>query len=139
MRRCAKCHRERPEEDFNWKKKNKLRQAYCRECQNAHHKGYYAKNKLPWKLKERERRKRMSALVNELKRLPCADCGGSFPPCVMDFDHRDPKLKKQNVALMVHRNSLEVIMEEIEKCDLVCANCHRLRTHKLSPSSKRQG
>jgi hypothetical protein len=72
----------------------------------------------------------MRAMITALKTgKPCMDCGNQFPPYVMDFDHRDPTLKKNNVAYMAH-SSLDRIMEEIEKCDLVCANCHRIRTHK---------
>lgn len=63
----------------------------------------------------------------ELKNKPCMDCGISYPPCVMDFDHRDPSTKKRAVGSFVN-SSLAALQEEIAKCDLVCANCHRLRT-----------
>ena len=58
----------------------------------------------------------------------CIDCNGDFPPECMDFDHvRGVKLN--NVGTMVtHGHSRERVMEEIAKCDLVCANCHRIRT-----------
>jgi L-lysine 2,3-aminomutase len=47
----------------------------------------------------------------------------------MDFDHRDGNEKSHNVGSMVaHHYSKELIAQEIEKCDLVCANCHRVRT-----------
>lgn len=47
----------------------------------------------------------------------------------MDFDHRNPATKKANVARLKHK-STEGMLAEITKCDLVCANCHRIRTHK---------
>ena len=51
------------------------------------------------------------------------DCDGTFPPYVMDFDHvRGEKL--YNVGEM-GTHSLEGIIDEISKCDLICANCHR--------------
>jgi hypothetical protein len=56
------------------------------------------------------------------------DCGLAFPPCAMDFDHRDPSTKEFNVGSMM-RWSKKKIQEEIDKCDLVCSNCHRVRTH----------
>lgn len=63
-----------------------------------------------------------------LKNVPCADCGGIFPPCCMDFHHRDPKTKKALVSQLVRmKNSL--LLEEAAKCDLICANCHRIRTY----------
>lgn len=61
------------------------------------------------------------------KDQPCTDCGGVFPPCVMDFDHvpeRGPKL----FDLGRSDRSLKAIAEELAKCDIVCANCHRIRT-----------
>lgn len=61
----------------------------------------------------------------------CRDCGGKYPSYVLDFDHRDPKKKRANVALMSGRTgSIARIQEEIDKCDIVCANCHRERTHR---------
>jgi hypothetical protein len=62
------------------------------------------------------------------KRLPCADCGGSFPDCAMDFDHRNPDEKSFAIS---HKRSLahrEDVIAEIAKCDVVCSNCHRVRT-----------
>ncbi len=59
----------------------------------------------------------------------CQDCGGKFAgrPEVFDFDHRDPstKLKKPESLL---RGPWDVFLAEAQKCDLVCANCHRTRT-----------
>lgn len=65
----------------------------------------------------------------ELKAAPCADCTKTFDTCCMDFDHRDGETKAYNVGSMfAHHYSRELIEIEIAKCDLVCANCHRIRT-----------
>lgn len=59
----------------------------------------------------------------------CVDCGVFFPPVAMDFDHVRGG-KEMNIATMVSgAYKLELIIEEIKKCDLVCACCHRIRTH----------
>jgi hypothetical protein len=57
----------------------------------------------------------------------CTDCGENNH-IVLDFDHiRD---KKYNISRMIHDGfSWRAIMREIEKCEIVCANCHRIRTH----------
>jgi hypothetical protein len=68
-------------------------------------------------------------LLTELRSVPCADCGGSFPKAAMDFDHRDPSEKKYTVSRMLLRTSTEEIIREAAKCDVVCANCHRMRTY----------
>lgn len=66
--------------------------------------------------------------IAEVKRdVPCADCGGNFPPCCMHFDHvpeRGPKL----FNLGSGDYSIKAVQAEIEKCDILCANCHAVRT-----------
>lgn len=64
------------------------------------------------------------------KKRPCLDCGKRFPTCCMDFDHRDPKEKCFSIGVGYRSVSLDALIAEIAKCDLVCANCHRIRTHK---------
>lgn len=59
---------------------------------------------------------------------PCADCGCLYPYPVMQFDHRDRNSKTDHVGRMVGKNARRgVVMEEIAKCDVVCANCHAMR------------
>jgi hypothetical protein len=72
--------------------------------------------------------RRQAALLDRLRDVPCADCGGRFPPCSMDFDHRDPAEKTSRVPAMIGRAGDARILAEVAKCDIVCANCHRLRT-----------
>ena len=63
------------------------------------------------------------AVIDKLKSGPCTDCGKIFPPECMDFDHvRGQKLG--NISKM----SLKRALEEVWKCELVCATCHRQRT-----------
>lgn len=60
---------------------------------------------------------------------PCMDCSNFFPAVCMDFDHRQRATKLGDVAKLIGSNqSWEVIEAEIAKCDLICANCHRIRT-----------
>ena len=57
------------------------------------------------------------------------DCGVKYPPYVMDFDHRPGEKKSYHIGVMVNRRfTKKRIQEEIDKCDVVCANCHRVRT-----------
>lgn len=59
------------------------------------------------------------------------DCGIIYPPYVMDFDHKEGQKKLNSVARLVHNGwSKKRLLEEMVKCDLVCANCHRVRTYK---------
>jgi len=60
----------------------------------------------------------------------CLDCGYEGPPFMFDFDHRDPKQKLFPVGNKGSSVSYERTLAEALKCDLVCANCHRMRTHR---------
>lgn len=71
-------------------------------------------------------RKRRRAFLDELKDVPCADCGNRFPPECMDFDHISGD-KRFNIGKSL-LTSIEKVLEEIDKCEIVCSNCHRIRT-----------
>lgn len=72
---------------------------------------------------------RRRAALRAMKDAPCQDCGGRFPPECMDWDHvrGDNGFTRGSVMSNMHRK-WEFILAEIEKCDLICANCHRIRT-----------
>lgn len=72
-----------------------------------------------------ERRRR---LVQDIKLARgCADCGYREHAEALDFDHRPGTTKLFSLSKM-HGHSLEAVLAEVEKCDIVCANCHRVRT-----------
>jgi len=48
----------------------------------------------------------------------------------MDFDHRDGATKIAEISNLAHSGSTKKLLVEIEKCDLVCSNCHRIRTRR---------
>ena len=75
-----------------------------------------------------KRRKKNKEYIDSRKRIPCADCNGVFPEVCMDFHHINPNEKDQ------HYNngqlkcwSMKRIVEELDKCVVLCANCHRIR------------
>lgn len=76
---------------------------------------------------QRARWRHRADLLDRLRSVPCADCRGTFAQCSMDFDHRDAATKVRSVTRMIH-GSIDRMMAEVDKCDIVCANCHRLRT-----------
>ena len=95
---------------------------------------YYHKNKerqLPLAIARTKKARALKReFLKDIKNKPCADCKKKFPHFVMDFDHRDPSDKIVDVARAVTSNwSLKKIEKEIAKCDMVCANCHRIRTY----------
>lgn len=64
--------------------------------------------------------------LRELKSRPCMDCGQTFDPVCMDFDHRPDEVKLGSIVKF--RYDEAGFLAEIAKCDLICACCHRLRT-----------
>ena len=76
--------------------------------------------------------------IDKIKAAPCMDCGGVFPPECMDFDHRPGEGKFMSVGRMYMMNPTR-LAAEIAKCDLVCANCHRVRTRARGQGGWRAG
>lgn len=66
---------------------------------------------------------------------PCTDCGGTFHPVAMEWDHLDRDRKRANVSRLVSHGSLRALQEEMSKCELVCANCHAVRTFERNQRS----
>lgn len=131
-KKCYKCSQTKDVSEFN---KNKRRpdglQTKCRECSKAGFKEHYQSNDQYYRDKNQQRRIAIvQFLYDYLLQHPCVDCGETEPAC-LDFDHRDGVEKSFGLALArKHMYSIERLMEEIAKCDVKCANCHRKRTAK---------
>lgn len=106
---------------------------------NAAARKWYAANKdkyVVWRKNRYNKYKNEVISVIQLYKAnhPCSDCGNNYPSYVMDFDHiRHRGAKAKDVsALLRNNNKLEKVLAEVAKCDVVCSNCHRIRTHKRS-------
>lgn len=120
------------EDKFHTIRRNEQPQTMCVDCKSKYNQQYYIKTKERHNPSRAERRNKEVAqnreYVNELKSIPCTDCGVSYPSYVMQFDHvRGEKKRDVARAVLFSRKSL---LEEIEKCEVVCANCHAIRTHE---------
>lgn len=94
-------------------------------------KTHYERFKVSYTERTRLRKKQIRGFIRSLKNKPCHDCQQSYPYYVMDFDHKEPNKKIINPSQICTLGwGEEKILEELGKCDLVCANCHRIRTHK---------
>ncbi len=140
MRKCWKCNQDRRFEDYPFRNRMQgIRQNTCKLCVRENSKKWFLENRerayeksRPAVRKWHKKRKiELHEIVDKLKNKPCMDCQGSFNHWVMQFDHRDGNTKRDNVATMLHETRpLDAILLEIDKCDLVCANCHAERTHR---------
>lgn len=133
LKTCRTCKKDKPLAAFSkHSKKPDGYQTECKDCKNSYNRNYYAKDRTAQYNRVKVRNAAQKTLLKEyvwtLKRNPCTDCGQSYHPFVMDFDHIGDD-KVYNIYEMVHSGySLETVKAEIAKCELVCANCHRLRT-----------
>lgn len=83
-----------------------------------------------WSAYQSKYHQNKKVLVDSFKSGPCKRCGGFFPPACMDFHHRDPSQKAFSIGRKMDSVSRARILLEIQKCDLLCANCHRLVDHE---------
>lgn len=93
----------------------------CKQCQN--------------KIRYERSKKNVSILRDKITTLkrnnPCTDCGNFFPPVCMDYDHKEGgKLngRGSEVSNFAKQGRIKSALKEIERCELVCSNCHRIRT-----------
>jgi hypothetical protein len=130
LKTCCTCHRPLPISEFNKRRaaKDGL-QARCRSCSRQ----WYTRNRVAHIANVRRRnaahRQRLYGLLAEyFEDHPCVDCGETDVRC-LEFDHRDRATKSAEISrLYKNAASWRVMLREIEKCDVRCANCHRRRT-----------
>lgn len=130
---CKTCNQNLPLTEFS-QRRGTTPSSKCKACQREYAKQYYNKNKQKYIerniLYNGKIRDEVLPVIEALKSEPCLDCKVGYPPYVMDFDHRDPSTKYKGISEMVGTGyKLDRILEEIEKCDLICSNCHRIRTY----------
>ena len=68
--------------------------------------------------------------LQQVKSVPCMDCGKIYPYYVMDFDHRPGEVKVIDPSRLPNYGSWKKVLAEIAKCDVVCSNCPRIRTYE---------
>src|SRR4026208_335679 len=130
---CYMCGETKPEVDFAFADMAKgTRQRHCRKCQAAYRRAHYLANREEYIRREvvriaHYRVENRALLIAYLLAHPCVDCGRANP-VMLDFDHRDPSTKKGNVTELAMRKPWRLVLEEIAKCDVRCANCHWRRT-----------
>ena len=96
---------------------------------------HYEANKQYYVDKAKRQRDRLIAEIQALKHnKPCTDCGVPYPFYVMHFDHLEDKVA--GISILMRRGSSAQVRAEIAKCELVCANCHAIRTWNRSQQLK---
>ncbi len=114
-----------------YRKNNKeiisIKKKEYREANKENIKDYATKFRKEHRIEYRVKSQNLRDWIISFKDVPCVDCGGEFPPECMDFDHvRGEKL----FEISRPSTNRDKILEEMDKCEIVCANCHRTRTRK---------
>jgi hypothetical protein len=131
MKRCIGCALDKEETEFYFS--NGKPKGRCKTCRIALASEWRKANHSKSKEYKRKRLSRLQKAVNDLKRdVPCKDCGKSYPPYCMEYDHLSDKTHSIS-RMITDLRSLSVIKGEIHKTDLVCILCHRHRTYNRIP------
>jgi hypothetical protein len=132
LKTCTKCKEELPLERFNKRSQDTNKyQSWCRSCKTNLESRWYHMSE---DNKRRRNKQVLERIRNNKKKAveylggKCYDCGGVFHPAVYDFHHKNPNEKEEAPTDVLHK-SWDKILLEIDKCELLCSNCHRLRHH----------
>lgn len=124
---CYKCGADKPVSEF--RSQQKRTRSLCLVCSRKYGKEYYQTHRAEAIARALRSKKRYILLMRKLKEKPCADCQHKFPYYVMDFDHISND-KVSEIASLVARGYWKRAIAEMKKCEVVCSNCHRVRTHE---------
>ncbi len=133
MKKCATCGALKDESEYYWRDKRiGKRWGTCKDCQREQRRQWYHKNKESHKERIQKRKENAVREAREyvwkyLSTHPCVDCGES-DPIVLEFDHIRGKKKREIASLAGQGYSVHAIKDEISKCVVRCANCHRRKT-----------
>lgn len=134
---CNHCLKEKPVKEFSWRwKALGKRQRTCRDCQKKQKNAWYKKNKETHKANVYQNKKAKiesgrAYIWEHLSVNGCIECGESDPR-VLEFDHVRGKKRSEVTRLVRDGYSTDVIQKEIDKCVVICANCHKKKTYKGS-------
>ena len=133
---CTVCKLDKDENDFHFKDIKRIkRKSYCKSCVKVYRKEYYDKNRTNAieysKASSKKRKLQLRQYVwDYLKNNNCIVCGEN-DPIVLEFDHRIPDEKFMSISDMITtKYGLDKIKLEINKCDVLCSNCHKRKTAK---------
>ena len=132
---CTKCEKRKRISQFTPKSKCRTKgySSYCKPCNLVYLKERRKRDPVARQKANDVTRRRKQELRAEVSRIkseaPCTDCGKTHDPWKMEFDHVRG-IKLGNVSTMTNRSGWDKVMEEIAKCEIVCAFCHADRTHQ---------
>ena len=129
MKRCARCGETKPLSMFHIHRGRRDGvQTFCKACRAMIDHDRYERIRGTRVLTRTWERGRAEWLLSLKRGRPCTDCGQVFPPQVMQWDHLPGTPKLGNISTDFRARSRGEVLDEIAKCELVCTNCHTIRT-----------
>jgi len=119
MKKCPSCNKRKGMSQYDVRKAKsgkKYAKSYCKDC---------------CKYKKKSRTRDIKKQAVEYLGGKCNECGFVGCPAVYDFHHIDPKLKEFSIGSK-RAEALDSIKDELDKCVLLCANCHRTLHYNIS-------
>lgn len=139
MKECYKCGEKKELSEFsqNKNKKDNLN-SECKNCQTKYFKEYYKNNKEKHiKSVSKTQNYKKIKLAKIKKEKGCCKCGYKDHSSALHFHHKDQKQKEFTIASNYHHD-LDLLLIEIEKCDVICANCHAIEHAKCNWSNEKE-
>jgi hypothetical protein len=114
---CGRCKVEQSIDNFDTYNRGAIE--VCKPCRRERGREYY----------KRSRPHIKEWIYDYLSSNPCVDCGEN-DPLRLEFDHRSEKHFNIGKSFIGKAKNIEIVQSEIAKCDVRCANCHKVKTHK---------
>ena len=135
---CNTCKKDKDESEFSFKvKATGKRAGKCKACHAKYAKKHYKANKSDYIARAKRDRPEQERKTRELlasMRTACVNCGETHP-ATLDFHHTDPSVKEANITMLDSRKKM---LEEADKCVVLCSNCHRKLHYDLRNGGRTQ-
>ena len=126
--KCSKCNKEKPTtEFFSNKKRSSGFDCYCKDCRKDYSRKHYGIRTDYYKNKVNRNKEKIKDIILQYKQgKKCSRCNFSNP-LALDFHHKNPKDKEFSISKAYIKGiGIEKLEKEIAKCEILCANCHRI-------------
>lgn len=138
MFECSECGEEKVSEEYHTRTRssgNTYRYSHCKDCHRKKQKKHYNRNKDAYVQKAKRSKEKYRLWYQEYKETLCCETCGEDHPATLDFHHENED-KEFNVSEAAAQGmAKEKLMKEIDKCVVLCANCHR-KYHYASVSAR---
>jgi len=138
MKVCTKCGKKKRNSSFHWSNKSReFRRSECKKCEGIIHSNWWRSStpeerkrhySISVKSQDKRANRNIAWLAYYLRKHPCITCGENNI-LMLEFHHRRRSRKEYDIsALAGQGKSLKLLMKEVAKCDVFCANHHRVKT-----------